>query len=358
MGTNKNTICKIEWLDTVKVFTMILVVIGHCNYYNIITPYGGVSYDIDLFSFKCLGLITGFIYSFHMPLFMAVSGACFFFSMKKNPSFTQVLTSKAKRLLIPFVLVTLFLSVPLKYWSGYYDKSDNVFLDILFGQFFLMGNSHLWYVVSLFYIFIVYYTIERLNIKKGFIFWSVLVLLSWIGFKLENYLFQCAGLTGLFKHFLYFSLGYSCIFWIKDRSYSLKYILLSWLSMIGFWLLFRFYIHHFKIPFETIFALWGCVNMVFTCKNLSSLVSNSSLYKYCSQNSYGLYLYSDPFNYILITLFALYFQQFFIVTDIGIILAFLLRFVFTFLGATVVLYLLKILISINNYFNKPMSLKK
>ena len=117
---------KIDWIDTVRVFTMILVVLGHCNYYNIDTPYGGIHYgNIDLLFYKILGVVTGFIYSFHMPLFMAVSGACFYFSMKKRPTFGFICKSKATRLLIPFILVTTFLSVPLKYVSGYYDNSDN-----------------------------------------------------------------------------------------------------------------------------------------------------------------------------------------------------------------------------------------
>lgn len=37
----KNIKCSdIEWINNLKVFAMLLVLLGHCFYYKIITPYG------------------------------------------------------------------------------------------------------------------------------------------------------------------------------------------------------------------------------------------------------------------------------------------------------------------------------
>ena len=81
---------RIEWIDTAKMLTMFLVIIGHCNYYTIATPYGGIYYSEQIngddfsLTYRCLGYLVAFIYSFHMPLFMALSGMLFSLSMKKK----------------------------------------------------------------------------------------------------------------------------------------------------------------------------------------------------------------------------------------------------------------------------------
>ena len=154
---------RIEWIDTAKMLTMFLVIIGHCNYYTIATPYGGIYYselvntDDYSMTFRSLRCIVAFIYSFHMPLFMALSGMLFSLSMKKDIRFLKLIKDKATRLLMPFVAVSLFLNIPIKYLSEYWNESGNVISDIFCGQILLMGNSHLWFVVALFWIFIGYY---------------------------------------------------------------------------------------------------------------------------------------------------------------------------------------------------------
>lgn len=65
--------------DILRVITLLLVVIGHCDYYDIVTDYGGISSNFDSFDRSLSNLIiykiTRCIYTFHMPLFMALSGA-------------------------------------------------------------------------------------------------------------------------------------------------------------------------------------------------------------------------------------------------------------------------------------------
>ncbi len=98
---------RIEWIDTAKVMAMLLVIIGHCNYYRISTPFGGVYYfengEEVTFVYEAFRWLTSFIYSFHMPLFMAISGMCFSLTVKKPISFIGLMKSKAQRLLIPLL---------------------------------------------------------------------------------------------------------------------------------------------------------------------------------------------------------------------------------------------------------------
>ena len=102
-----------EWINTLRVFTLLLVIIGHCNYYIIKTPHGGIDYfphgTSCCFIYNILRWGVWFIYLFHMPLFMAISGMCFSFSKQKNSSIIKLSKSKAKRLLLPFLTVTTFL---------------------------------------------------------------------------------------------------------------------------------------------------------------------------------------------------------------------------------------------------------
>ena len=124
--------------DILRVIATLLVVIGHCTYLTISTKYGGCDYSYldKSFVFKVVSKLTSFIYLFHMPLFIALSGALFAKSLDRGryASFMELLNKKAKRLVIPFIVVTLFYAVPIKFLSGYYNASTSLFSDILIGQ--------------------------------------------------------------------------------------------------------------------------------------------------------------------------------------------------------------------------------
>ena len=81
------------YLDILKFVNIILVIIGHSIQYG-----SGMEY---LVGGKCLyNPIFSFIYSFHMPLFMLISGYLFYFSCK-NKTENELLFAKAKQILIP-----------------------------------------------------------------------------------------------------------------------------------------------------------------------------------------------------------------------------------------------------------------
>lgn len=91
-------------IDVIKGFAIILVIIGHCIQFG-----SGVAYlDNGLFFDNILFKL---IYSFHMPLFMLVSGYLFYFTLQKY-SFISVIISRIKSLLVPvLVWQTLWLIV-------------------------------------------------------------------------------------------------------------------------------------------------------------------------------------------------------------------------------------------------------
>ncbi|WP_353611194.1 acyltransferase family protein [Ruminococcus sp. SR1/5] len=124
-----------------RVVVTILVLISHCMYYRIVTAYGGIDYS-GLFSkkttvFIILEQIKEMIYSFHMPLYMALSGALFRVTISKRKiCFTKLIKNKTTRLLIPFLLVSIFYSFPLKYISGYWRGTESVIKDFLLGKYY------------------------------------------------------------------------------------------------------------------------------------------------------------------------------------------------------------------------------
>ena len=233
----------IEWIDDAKTLTMLLVIIGHSAYYKIMTPYGGVCHFEDVpsskvsFMWKLLEAMVVFIYTFHMPLFMLLSGACFNLSMRRYVKFKALLQNKAKRLLVPFVYTTLLVSIPLKYFSGYYDSSSNVFHDIVLGQVLLMGNSHLWFVFSLFWIFVFYYGLHSLRVTDKKWFLPFLVGLSLAATYLGGKGYSFLGLTASMKLLLYFAIGFKYLHRLDSAKWGRQILLVNVLCYVGLFLL-------------------------------------------------------------------------------------------------------------------------
>ena len=89
---------KIDWLAVLQGFSMLLVVIGHITLTNV---------PRDPSTPSATGIETA-IYTFHMPLFIFISGWLFFYTcIRKEKSYKDVLVSKLKRLAIPFLAFTL-----------------------------------------------------------------------------------------------------------------------------------------------------------------------------------------------------------------------------------------------------------
>ena len=74
MGNNANN--RNLYIDLIKGIAIITVIIGHLIQYT----------SVGNFNFY-ENYIYKFIYSFHMPLFMLISGYLFYFSLIKTPIF-------------------------------------------------------------------------------------------------------------------------------------------------------------------------------------------------------------------------------------------------------------------------------
>ena len=105
---------RINWLSVLQGWSMLLVVIGHVTLTNVFqNPETPVSAEIERI-----------IYSFHMPLFMFISGFLFYLTkIGRDKGYAETIGDKAKRLLIPYAAFTCLQSA-----------------DETAGRLFLVGN--------------------------------------------------------------------------------------------------------------------------------------------------------------------------------------------------------------------------
>lgn len=344
----------IAWIDDAKTLTMLLVIIGHCTYYTIMTPFGGISHfeDVPSSEFSCmwklLGVMVGFIYTFHMPLFMMLSGACFSISMRKNIHYKSLLQSKAKRLLVPFLYATLLVSIPLKYLSGYYDTSSNVLQDVFLGQLLLMGNSHLWFVFILLRIFIIYYGLHCLQVTDKKLFLPILAGLSIVATYLSGKGYDFLGLMASMKFLLYFAIGFKYLYRLDSAKWGGQILLVNVLCYVGLFLLSKFIgdtnvsvIKVFRYVLSMVMAIYGSLIMIQVSKRFGRMaaITSKRIYKSFSRNSYELYLFSDPFNYVLVLVLFQLLGDYIILSNIGPMLSFCVRFFGTIIFAFGVIWI-------------------
>lgn len=156
---------RIAEYDILRVIVTLLVVLGHATYLSHVSAYGGrdywTSFSVPSLFHRAVSKLTGFIYLFHMPLFMALSGALFRRSLvRKKYDLKRLLIEKGKRLLVPFFVVGILYSFPVKYISGYYASSSSLLRDFLVGQVLIRDDTHLWFLPTLFVVFVICYLLE------------------------------------------------------------------------------------------------------------------------------------------------------------------------------------------------------
>ena len=162
--TKPQTASRVAAYDIVRCAALLLVLLGHTSYQTIATPYGGIDIAAvraaaglaDTAIHQAMEAVVSGIYTFHMRLFFALSGAVFYLRLRQGAytaprrAARTFLGQKARRLLVPFLVTALFYAMPLKAAAGCWAASAHPLRDILLGQFLLLGNSHLWFLAMLF----------------------------------------------------------------------------------------------------------------------------------------------------------------------------------------------------------------
>ena len=129
---------------------MLLVVIGHVTLTGIFeNPQTPVSATIERV-----------IYSFHMPLFMFISGFLFYFTkISRDLAYKEVVFDKLKRLGIPYLFFTFFTFAVKFIFSPFMKRPVELSLRQFTDSFLYPGSnplSEMWFVATLFIIMLSY----------------------------------------------------------------------------------------------------------------------------------------------------------------------------------------------------------
>lgn len=166
---------RLAWVDNLRGYAILLVVLGYSMQYY------GLDFDNNI--------IANIIYSFHMPLFMAISGFC---SYKESIPWTLV-GKRTKQLLLPTVFWTILICL----FNG-----ETIIDRLIF-------NPAYWFLVVLYLISVLSVCINRFaiatKIKSEYISLIIFILLF-----LENEVCHVGVLcfNVLYFHFFFYSLGF------------------------------------------------------------------------------------------------------------------------------------------------------
>jgi fucose 4-O-acetylase-like acetyltransferase len=222
---------RIGWVDYLKGFAIIFVVIGH--------SYRSIGMDIPL-------VFSGFdewIYGFHMPLFFLASG--FFFNYSKTLHDGMVtLLNKLETVMYPAILWML-----IQYFIHYY---LNVVLDIDFqslGLLLIKPYAQFWFVYILFVCFIFSVIISTVPLTS-----IRLLLLSICFFVLYLVVGDVPVIGTLLYSFSFFLLG-RVVF--LSSKYLESFSTFSWFMLFFFGMLINSYLYY--TPGKAWSAYAGCL---------------------------------------------------------------------------------------------------
>lgn len=175
-------------IDLIKGLAILTVVLGHC------IQYGAGNMVIQSQSYYNNYLFK-LIYSFHMPVFMVVSGYLFSKSVRKYSN-KELVEKGIRTLLIPIVLWVLIYRVPeMLFDFEQYDSIGRAFLKLL--SYIVTGFWFLWAILLL-----QYFTLFVKKWIKDSVYTYIIVFI--ILLCLPDFM-----ITQLYKYmFLYFYVGY------------------------------------------------------------------------------------------------------------------------------------------------------
>lgn len=270
-------------IDNLRFLAIILVILGHSiiiynPYWNLVKT----SANSDLLKYLCW-----IIYIFHMPLFVFISG----FLFNCNTSLFTLLKKKFKRLIIPYILFSLFYLLPIRYILGYEGYVNNTLIynivdNIILGK----DNGHLWFLPSLYIIFLLFYIILK-KVKR--LDWVLIIcfVISIIGLKIPYYF------GNSLQYLFWFSFGY----YVANNLNTIKKISNSKFVFIIIFLLISIYVFiygKFKFYNYICIVLRYVINL-FLLPLLYFAFSKyeNSTFTKVSKYSFGMYLFHSPLVY-------------------------------------------------------------
>lgn len=282
-----------------KVIATILVVFAHITI--MYTDLGVINPANDSWG---LSYITKLIYSYHMPLFVFISGAIYYYLRQekgKYSNFKNFVSNKAKRLMLPYMIFGILYVAPVMIGFGF--TTDNFFSYVANGILLSTNSRHLWYLFCLFNIFIIFYGAE-IYVKKlpAVIKVAALFIIYMMYLEVPN-IFQ---LRATAQYLIYFYLGY--LFQRNKKSIDLKmkskYMIFILTVTLNVFILHISSSYRIKGNMMQIMALISAISGItaiyyFSKILLKTKIMETKIYKILSNDSFGIYIYHPMIIYIL-----------------------------------------------------------
>lgn len=303
----QTTVPKTKLYEFAKCVTAILVVIAHTTI--MYTPVGAIPVA---FQSAFLTRFTNYIYAFHMPLFVMLSGCIYGYGIEKGKytKFFPFIKNKVKKLLIPYFAFGVLYVAPVMCILGV--TNDGYIKYIVSGIILSLNSRHLWYILALFWIFLIFILLRPLLTKGicGLVIMGGISLVLWFGgSKIAPSLFQ---LPAAFNYQIFFFLGI-----LFNRFYESIVQLFRKFYAIGFvlpFLLMTMFIPELNFLKAYLYKGIGITMVLFFYKGIGiamamffcwcllrrfPAVIHNSVYGSVKQNAFGIYLFHPMIIYVL-----------------------------------------------------------
>lgn len=273
--------------DFIKIITTFLVIVAHAA--RMYTDVGAITPANES---GLLNQLCNFIYSFHMPLFICVSGMVYGLCVDDLGKYTDkvaFIKNKALRLLIPYFFFGILYVAPTMVLL---DLTDQSFVGYIIQGILLARNSrHLWFLLALFWIFLfVIFAQKLLNKIHNGIILLVLLIVAYYSHLVPN--------TFAINSFLYY-----LIFFYLGKLLNQYYVIVKSfrnVATVGCGTSAIIGICNSDIFLvEFLCAVIGISVIAGVAQYADKKIQETFVFKKLKQNSFGIYLFHPMIIYLI-----------------------------------------------------------
>ena len=265
-----------------------------------------------LYDFVDLNLIP-FIYIFHMPLFIFVSGALFYKEcIREDIKFDDIIRKKFKRLIIPYIVYGVTYNIIIKTLAKFYVLKNVPYAVIAETLLGMNITQHIWFLPTLFITTIIFYIVFNGLLNKDIKKLSIVIFVIALFSLHINITFP--GVKYLPLLFIAFSFGaifekYRENIESKFKDKYLYIIIALIFFIIGVNLVIigdKIRITFLSDLIQTLEVLNLILSIFFISFFISKfeIITENKIFKLVNKYSFEIYILGDPLNYLIIFLIS------------------------------------------------------